>query len=748
MKTDRFTVAAALISIAAAAHLVNCTEIATISGTVGGAGRSADDYELVCPADYVHITTYDGDTIDNYIHVTRSQIQHRRRRRRNNRAQIGQQEQETQQPIAAHEPITITRQGQSFIEFIVQNTTWFASAATSAGIDVKNRQTLQVFTKVPTDEYGSERCYLTEDISSVSFDSTSKIMQARCGAEALFVVIRIYARFDNADNDNNKPSIFEVPTCCPYPHGSNFSSSKVIEYTFQLNCLPKCENPIEYIDSATTDGLAVSSIVNLSKNSKMSSTTSASTLITSAARIAEPLQKQNRAKGVGMGTKPKRTSSWDKMYQRLIAYKDKHNGNTKVPDRYNQDPQLGHWVQTQRQTYKNEKMPAERANLLDSIGFDWSPARGAPGRESWNEMYLRLIAYQSVHGNTKVPRKYEQDRQLAIWVKNQRRAYKMKTMATERVTLLNSIDFEWDVISTQRDWNEMYQRLVAYKNEHDGNTKVPFRYDKDPHLGEWANIQRQAYKNKKMPTDRAGLLNSIGFDWEVRSSSWDEMYRRLILYKSEHNGDTKVPAKYDRDVQLGKWVSNQRRAYKMKRISKERADLLSAMDFDWEVTSGTKSNSGVGDGAGTVGSAGDSSGSKGTPPTIPRRNNASSSAGAGPGADAFYVAPAVAARFRVATARLRGHTRSANLARSYYHTKKGCNTIRGTSKVSRMLCVAKNHGPEANLKFLKSEMSETHSKSVSKLDSFERMPSVHVFKTLSHKKVSKSMMSAAATPSF
>ena len=173
-----------------------------------------------------------------------------------------------------------------------------------------------------------------------------------------------------------------------------------------------------------------------------------------------------------------------------------------VPYRYDQDPQLGKWVHNQMTAYKRKQMFKTRVSLLDSVGFDWGVSK-----TDWNDMYLRLIAYESVHGDTNVPQRYEPDPQLGQWVLSQRAAYKQKKMPMGRVSMLNSIGFDWSPPNT--DWNEMYQRLVDYKIEY-GNTKVPVRYGQDPQLGIWVMTQRRRYKLKKLPRERTDLLNKIG----------------------------------------------------------------------------------------------------------------------------------------------------------------------------------------------------------------------------------------------
>ena len=56
---------------------------------------------------------------------------------------------------------------------------------------------------------------------------------------------------------------------------------------------------------------------------------------------------------------------------------------------------------------------------------------------------------------------------------------------------------------------------------------------------------------KKISDEHTSLLNTMGFDWVApRKDVWNDMYLRLVAYHSVHNGDTKVPAKYDQDPRV------------------------------------------------------------------------------------------------------------------------------------------------------------------------------------------------------
>jgi len=56
------------------------------------------------------------------------------------------------------------------------------------------------------------------------------------------------------------------------------------------------------------------------------------------------------------------------------------------------------------------------------------------------------------------------------------------------------------------------------------------------------------------------------------------MLQRLIEYKTVH-GDCKVPQHYNKDPQLGRWVNNQRSAYKRNDMLEERKCILNSIGF-------------------------------------------------------------------------------------------------------------------------------------------------------------------------
>merc|ERR1711903_249303 len=93
-------------------------------------------------------------------------------------------------------------------------------------------------------------------------------------------------------------------------------------------------------------------------------------------------------------------ANWDAMFQLLLEYKDQH-GNTVVPRRYNNNPQLGNWVGTQRSLHSKKELFRNRALRLESIGFVWCVQRLIVDA-NWDAMFQLLLEYKDQHGNTLV----------------------------------------------------------------------------------------------------------------------------------------------------------------------------------------------------------------------------------------------------------------------------------------------------------------------------------------------------------
>jgi hypothetical protein len=144
---------------------------------------------------------------------------------------------------------------------------------------------------------------------------------------------------------------------------------------------------------------------------------------------------------------------WTQRFEELCEF-CKLNGHCQVPHIFTENPALARWVKRQRYQYKlslankPSTMTDERISVLDKIGFVWDSHAAA-----WEEQINKLIEYKKTYGHCNVPSNYSSNRQLAVWVKRQRRQYKffwdgkISSSTTERIAALESIGFEWELRS-------------------------------------------------------------------------------------------------------------------------------------------------------------------------------------------------------------------------------------------------------------------------------------------------------------
>lgn len=338
-----------------------------------------------------------------------------------------------------------------------------------------------------------------------------------------------------------------------------------------------------------------------------------------------------------------RASNWDNLFDVLKAYKSTH-GDTFVPATYDLNPQLGNWVDNQRQLYRMrqeaeesgiatnyEYITDERIEKLNSIGFIWNA-----NDHAWNLRFEELKRYIEEHGNSCVPGIYPDNEPLGLWVAKQRRTYKVKqkaqlaaskkkgqgkgknvvnetSLSEERIDKLNAVGFIWDVHEAQ--WLERYEELKKYRRDH-GDTLVPKHYSVYPFLGRWVDKQRFDYKRfmakKKleegneiedpeeieelerlaslstgMTEERVRLLNAVDFIWDPFNHAWEQKYNEFCMFVRV-NGHAAIRSRRKGYDPLARWAEIQRKNYRKKidgqktTLTQERIDKLERIGFIWD----------------------------------------------------------------------------------------------------------------------------------------------------------------------
>ena len=130
-------------------------------------------------------------------------------------------------------------------------------------------------------------------------------------------------------------------------------------------------------------------------------------------------------------------------------------------------------------------------------------------------------------------------------------------------------------------WERGFAALSKFR-EREGHC-CPSRHhiERNFNLGPWVATQR--YFKDQLSEERKKRLDSIGFVWNWPDYRWERNFAALLKFK-RREGHCRVPTAYDGNLELGYWVSTQRRRRKV--LSAKRKARLNKIGFVWNVPAG------------------------------------------------------------------------------------------------------------------------------------------------------------------
>lgn len=138
-------------------------------------------------------------------------------------------------------------------------------------------------------------------------------------------------------------------------------------------------------------------------------------------------------------------------------------------------------------------------------------------------------------------------------------------------------------------WHDRFEELKKYYNQH-GHSDVPYSHA-DKKLSRWVTNQRQLKKQGKtsMAEERVGLLDSVDFTWNPRST-WENRFSELEAFYKSH-GHCNVPLNEEEHLDLGRFVAAQRHQYKLRMLNgkgsmtDDRLAALESINFQFVLSS-------------------------------------------------------------------------------------------------------------------------------------------------------------------
>ena len=176
----------------------------------------------------------------------------------------------------------------------------------------------------------------------------------------------------------------------------------------------------------------------------------------------------------------------------------------------------------------------------------------------WMKRFEKLKEFKEEFGHCSVPASYmknpdgtidDEKRKLFNFVMGQRTSHrKMRqgnldhALIPEKIHLMDSIGFKWQIGPEVLPWEDRFQQLIRYAQEH-GNCDIP-QYCKAKGcegLGNWVCAQRRVYREGKAEPENVKKLEGIGFKWSLRDRGGtleDRMQRHASTNSKDAHGVT------------------------------------------------------------------------------------------------------------------------------------------------------------------------------------------------------------------
>lgn len=251
----------------------------------------------------------------------------------------------------------------------------------------------------------------------------------------------------------------------------------------------------------------------------------------------------------------------------IFIFKNNKNNNIK----------LRKWIYRQRDAYKKGKLSQEQIALLESIGMVWD---GSDRVGSSFPEYFIYYYFKSIYGEDKV-------------------FYRDKSLGFELDVYIPhlKIGIEFDGKAWHNDEKDIIKDLKAHS---EGITLYRIREIGLNNLetsncfyltNSCSNIQRLTKEiydifSKEFKITIEFLFQEVYNEYIIKSlntSIWDEKFK-LAQEFYDKNRHLKISRTYKiNNINLGKWISHQRQAYKKGTLSYSQIDKLNSIGMIWEV---------------------------------------------------------------------------------------------------------------------------------------------------------------------
>ena len=266
-------------------------------------------------------------------------------------------------------------------------------------------------------------------------------------------------------------------------------------------------------------------------------------------------------------------SRWKLFYDALAKFAET-NGHSRPPrSLVVHDMELGEWVKARRTEYNSGKLSAARIRELETLpGWTWDPFEN-----SWQTFFKKVQLEIDLNNNV-LPKSWS-DKKIPQWITRQRKLFSRNQLAENRIKILSEIEgWSWDYLEVkQSSWDKMFDVLCKYV-EIEGHARVRDKSTfQGAKLGTWVSVQRRRKAEGTITQDQLQRLEALTrWSWNPIEDDWHETFQELLTF-IKANGHGRPNRLDTKESELAQWIGVQRSAYKDRKITAERVELLESI---------------------------------------------------------------------------------------------------------------------------------------------------------------------------
>jgi hypothetical protein len=257
----------------------------------------------------------------------------------------------------------------------------------------------------------------------------------------------------------------------------------------------------------------------------------------------------SRLKALGVPLKAKLESNWDRGFNAIKRFHEEHDSKAYPSGVKLYGFDLNSWAKSQRKKRQAGTLPERRVQLLNEIGFPWSPHA-----ENWDAAFELLKKYAEKHGDTKIPDGADfEGFPLGAWLNKQRNT---PHLTVERKAQLQKLGVSFTLRADA--WDSSFAALQKHVSL-TGNAR-PIRGEEIDQINIGAWVQKQRSRKGKLSQDQINRLEGLpGWTWSVREAQWRDGINALQHFRTRFGAKPVTQTHVEAGFKLGSWIANNKR---------------------------------------------------------------------------------------------------------------------------------------------------------------------------------------------